>query len=61
MKRFIGTVHLYYKGKCYGATTRQVNANSLSSARNKLKKNFHYPGNKVKVTHLRAWKKKKRR
>lgn len=53
MKKYIGTVNLYMKGKCYGATTRQVDADSYQSARNKLKKNFKYPGNKVTVTKLR--------
>lgn len=53
MKKFIGTVHLWYKGKIYAATSRQVIAKNKTSARNKLKKNFKYPGNTVKVTDLK--------
>ncbi len=49
---FIGTVHLYYKGKCYGATSRQVAAANKKSARNKLKQKFKFPGNRVTVTDI---------
>ena len=55
-KRFIGTVHLYLKGKNYGSTTRQVNAKSKSDARKVLKRNFKYGNNKVTVTGIKSLK-----
>ena len=53
-KRFYGTVYLYDKGKCYGATTRQVNAKNKADARKVLKKNFKFGNNKVIVKNIKS-------
>jgi len=52
-KKYVGTVYLRSKGKIYGATTRQVNASSISDVRKKLKANFKFKDNKVTVKNIK--------
>ena len=52
-KAYSGTIYLYDKGKCYGATTRQVNAFNKSGVRTELKKRFKFKNNRVVVKNIK--------
>ena len=60
-KCYVGTVSLSYRGKRYGATTRQVCAKDRNEAKKKLKKRMNYKGNKVNITKLKLLKTVKKR
>ena len=59
-KKWIGTVELSDKGKVYGATTRQINAENRQTAVKILKEKFKFGKNVVKVTKLKELIKVKR-
>lgn len=59
MVKYVGYITLYDKGKIYGATTRQVFGINPKQARKKLKMQFTFGKNIVKVRIRKAYKRRR--